>query len=294
MRIWTASLAGAVVLCSSVVPAATPNAGPGAPGITIIGDSVMTGVLWHANAVAIMQQGLNVEWQVAVCRTLTGVSCPFDGSRPPNLVQLVQSEGPQLGDTVVVECGYNDPEDTFGQAVEQSIDALLAAGVERILWVNLHAATPQLASMDIQLEAVAAEHPQVTLLDWNDYSNGHNDWFQTDLIHLTVGGGVGLAGFLHLAVMRALAPPLVAVDHALPAARVGHAYSAFVRVSGGRPPYAWRAVSGPLPRGLHLRPNGWIEGTPRRAGKVTIVFRATDSDDVAVLERQQITVAARS
>lgn len=254
----------------------------------------MTGVLWHADAVAIMQQGLNVNWQVAVCRTLTGVSCPFDGSRPPTLVELVETEGAQLGKTVVVECGYNDPEETFGQAVEQSIDALLAAGVERILWVNMHAATPELQEMDSRLEAVAAEHPQVTLLDWNSYATGHNDWFQTDQIHLTVGGGIGLAGFLHLAVMRALAPPLVAEDRALPAARVGHAYSAAMRVSGGRPPYAWRAVSGPLPPGLHLRPNGRIDGRPRRAGTATIVFSATDSDGVAVLERGRITVAARS
>jgi Putative Ig domain len=291
-RGWTASLAGVVVLCCCLAPSAAPNAGPGAPSVTIIADSVMTGVLWDHDAVAVMQKGLNVTWQVAVCRTLAGISCPFDGSRPPTLLELVEAEGAELGQTVVVECGYNDPLSTFGGAVQESIEALLAAGVQRIVWVNYHAGTSDLAAKNGILDQVAAQYPQVTVLDWNDYANGHNDWFQTDLIHLLENGGIGLAGYIHLALMRAFAPPLLAVARSLPTARVGHPYSAYVRVTGGRPPYAWRAVSGPLPPGLHLRPNGWIEGTPRRPGKAMIMFRATDSDELAVVERQQLVVAA--
>lgn len=291
MWAWAASLTGAVVLLGGLVPSATP-AVTAVPDVTIIGDSVMTGVLWHADAVAIVQKDLQVQWDVAVCRTLTGTSCPFDGARPATLVQVVDADGAGLGKTVVVECGYNDPAGTFAEDVEESIDTLLGAGVETILWVNFHEATPELTAMNRVLVAAAARHPQVTLLDWTNYSQGHNDWFQTDLIHLTAGGGVGLATLIHGAVWKALAPPLVAVLQPLPPAQVGRPYSAQVRVTGGRPPYIWRAVSGPLPRGLHLRPDGRIDGTPLKAGRVDFVLRATDSDAVNALERQQIRVAA--
>jgi hypothetical protein len=287
---WAASLTGAVVLLGGLVPSATPAA-TAVPDVTIIGDSVMTGVLWHADAVAIVQKDLQVNWDVAVCRTLTGISCPFEGARPATLVQVVDTDGVGLGKTVVVECGYNDPESSFAADVDQSIGTLLGAGVEKILWVNLHEATPELAAMNRVLVAAAAQHPQVTLLDWNSYSQGHNDWFQTDLIHLTAGGGVGLATLIHAAVWTALAPPLVAVLQPLPPAQVGRPYSALVRVAGGRPPYIWRAVSGPLPWGLHLRPDGRIDGTPRKAGRVEVTLRASDSDNVTTFERQQIRVS---
>jgi hypothetical protein len=291
MRVWAASLLGAVVLVGASASSATPGTSP-VPDVTVIADSVMTAVTWHSDALAVMQKGLEVRWEVAVCRTLTGTSCPFDGERPTTLVQVVQEDGASLGKTVVVECGYNDPEGTFAQDVESSIDTLLDAGVTKILWVNLHQATPQFVAMNKVLTLVAAAHPQVTLLDWNTYADGHNDWFQTDLIHLTTTGGVGLATFLHAAVWRALAPPLVAAARPLPPAQVGRPYSAQVRVSGGRPPYSWRSVTGPLPRGLHLRPDGRIDGTPLRAGQAQFMLRATDSENVTALEREQIRVAA--
>jgi hypothetical protein len=233
---------------------------------------------------------MNVTWQVAVCRTLAGVSCPFDGSRPPTLLGLVGAEASPLDKTVVVECGYNDPLGSFADAVQESIEALLAAGVQHIFWVNYHAATPGLAAKNGILDRAAGQYPQVTLLDWNDDADGHYGWFQSDRIHLTYAGGVALATLLHAAVWESFAPPLVAAARVLPEAHVGIPYSAHVQVTGGRPPYTFRAVSGPLPPGLHLKPDGWIDGTPRRAGRAVIVFQATDSGQFTVLDRQQLTV----
>ncbi len=158
MRVWAASLLGAVVLVGASASSATPGTSP-VPDVTVIADSVMTAVTWHSDALAVMQKGLEVRWEVAVCRTLTGTSCPFDGERPTTLVQVVQEDGASLGKTVVVECGYNDPEGTFAQDVESSIDTLLAAGVTKILWVNLHQAAPQFVAMNKVLTLEAAAHP---------------------------------------------------------------------------------------------------------------------------------------
>jgi len=45
----------------------------------MICDSIATGMSWHDSAIAIVQKHLDVVWQVAVCGTLAGHGCPFDG-----------------------------------------------------------------------------------------------------------------------------------------------------------------------------------------------------------------------
>lgn len=284
-----AAVAG-VLLSAAVLAATVSGAGQPPPSVTIIGDSVMTGVLWHPDAVAIMQAGLSVHWDVAVCRTLTGVSCPFDGSRPPTLLDVVHADGPSLGPTVVVEVGYNDSPGRFAKEVEESIDALLAAGVQRILWVDLHEARPQYGAMNGVLAAASGRHPELTIVDWNGYAAQGYGWFQSDQIHLTEAGGVELATLLHTAVWKATAPPLLAKRRPLPVARIGSSYEARLDAAGGRPPYRWRACSGPLPPGLHLRPDGSIDGVPRRPGRASVDLMVTDSTGTTALERVQFTV----
>lgn len=99
-----------------------------------------------------------------------------------------------------------------------------------------------------------------------------------------------MATLLHAAVMKATAPQLVVVEQPLPVGHVGEPYAAQVTVSGGRPPYRWRSSSRALPRGLHLRPDGRIDGVPRRACQRTVVLSATDADNVTVIERVQFDV----
>ena len=66
---------------------------------------------------------------VGICRRLTGTSVPYEGVAPPTLIDVVGSLGSGIAPTVIVEVGYNDFAETFPQAVEDAIDALLAAGV---------------------------------------------------------------------------------------------------------------------------------------------------------------------
>lgn len=284
-----AAIAG-VLVSAAVLAAGVSGAAEPAPEVTIIGDSVMTGVLWHPAAVAVMQQGLAVHWDVAVCRTLGGVSCPFDGSRPPTLLDVVHTDARSLAPTVVVEVGYNDPQAAFATEVERSIDALLAAGVQRILWVDLHEVRPQYAAMNRVLAEASARHPQVTIVDWNAYAKGDYSWFQSDGIHLTAAGGLALATLVHTVVWQATAPPLAATPRPLPPARTGASYTARLVAAGGRPPYRWRACSGPLPRGLHLRPDGSIDGVPRRPGRSWVELMVTDSAGSTAVERALFTV----
>jgi hypothetical protein len=269
--------------------AATSAALPVSPKVTIIGDSVMTGVLWHSDAVAVMQKGLGVDWQVAVCRRLEGVSCPFEGVQVPTVVELVQSLGPQIAPTVVVEMGYNDFEQTFSQSVEDTVRELLDAGVKRILWMNLREVRHPYVDMNGVLDVAANRYPQLTIVDWNRYSRSHPEWFQNDGEHLVAAGGVAMATFVHAALMKALAPVAVTAQR-LPVAHVSRAYTATLAATGGTMPYRWSVSTGSLPKGLGLTKNGRIVGVPKQPARVGVVVRATDAVGGIATRRVLLTV----
>lgn len=262
-----------VLLVAMLASSASASNDP--PQVTVIGDSVLTAVQWNAEPLAVLENGYDMRLEIGICRRLAGVSCPSDGQRVPTLLDLVQSLGPQLGKVVLVEVGYNDDHDTFEATVEQSVQALLQAGVQHILWANLHGFGPQWGDMNKDLAAVALRHPEVTIIDWNGYARDNWSWFQGDAIHLTHEGAMQMAKLFRTAIDKTI-DPVVIVNDSLPDARVGRPYAANLVARGGEPPYAWRVVGGALPKGLHLRPGGSIDGVARRGAKVQIVVRALD------------------
>jgi hypothetical protein len=262
------------------------------PQVTVIGDSVLTGVLWNAGPLAILQHGLRMRLDIGVCRRLTGVSCPFEGGNVPTLLDVVHTLGPQLGKVVLVEVGYNDDQDTFAQDVEMSINALLRAGVTRILWANLHGYSQQLLDMNAVLDRAARRHPELTVIDWSGYANNKWSWFQGDGIHLVDNGAVAMATLFRSAIDEALAAPLVVQTTTLPVARVGQTYLARLVAEGGIAPYEWRVTHGSLPKGISLRPDGQIDGVARRSGRVKIVVSATDSHGREATRTEQLTIAS--
>ncbi|HZT91236.1 MAG TPA: putative Ig domain-containing protein [Gaiellaceae bacterium] len=274
----------AVAVAAAVAAAAAAPARAATPGrVTIIGDSVLTAVEWNATPLAILEHGIpNLDLEIGVCRKLVGESCPYEGGRVPTLVDLVTGLGGEIGQTVVVEVGYNDDASTFPQAVEQSIETLLNAGVTRILWVNMHVWQQQYVQMNADLEAAAQAHPQLSIVDWASYSANRYSWFQGDGVHLVYDGAVAMATLLNQAILQALAPPpppvrVVVSSPRLPVARVGRAFAVHLGASGGSAPYRWRADTA-FPRGVHLLANGTIEGRPRVAGTFTLRVQATDAD----------------
>jgi len=72
------------------------------------------------------------------------------------------------------------------------------------------------------------------------------------------------------------APQLLVVDSGTVEARSGSLYRARL-ASGGSPPYEWSVVSGNLPTGLALTPNGFIEGNLEGSGRFQASVQVTDS-----------------
>ncbi len=271
---------------------ASASAGPAGPRVTLIGDSVMTSVLWYSGPTATLESDLDLHLEVAVCRRLTGMSCPFEGVTPPNLLRVVSQLGRTLGPTVVVVMGYNDHESRFAQSVEASLSALRAAGVTRVMWASLREVRHSYVRMNEMLAAVARAHPELTIADWNRYSRSHPEWFQNDGIHLEPTGGAALATFLHGAIVDALSRPLpvLAMPEGLPSAHVGRRYRVELKGLNGVAPYRFSIVGGILPRGLQLLANGTINGEALHVTRERIQVRIVDARQHSTVQTETIVV----
>ena len=265
--------------------------------VTFIGDSIATAIAYNEPSKTLLATGIDLDLQLAVCRRLVGDSCPYEGVRPPTLVDLLPTI--QLGSTVVVEVGYNDWEDPFADSVETSLLALRKAGAKRVLWLTLRADRTSYLSMNDVIRAAATRHPELTVVDWNLFSRSHPDWFQDDGLHLNSMGALMMATLIHRTLDDlglVAAPPaatLAITTRALPAARVGRAYRARLIATGGRRPIVWTVTAGALPAGLHLTRDGWLRGTPKAVGRPAATLLATDSARRTAARRFVLAVRAR-
>lgn len=280
----------------ALVTAASASAGADAqsdvpPRVTLIGDSVATPISWYEEARRSLGEGVDLRLEVGVCLRLTGRSCPFNRRRAPTLVERVEALGSRLGPTVIVVAGYNGFERTFAASVAESVEALLRAGVTRIVWATLRAVRHPYVTMNAELWAAAAAHPELTIVDWNVYSRSHPEWFQNDGIHLTRSGGVALAELLRSRLTPTEAGPTIErPGAALPRAAVGVRYETRLVASAGTPPYRWSIVWGSPPAGIHLAPTGRLFGTPRKTGRFAFVVRVQDAGSGVALRRTALTV----
>jgi Putative Ig domain len=272
-------IAAIVALAALTAAAASPGRPTAVQHVTLIGDSVADAIPGDDSAVTILRQGVDLDLEVAPCRRVEGEGCPYQGSRPPSVVQLVQSLGSKLGDNVVVAVGYNDFEDQYAGNVEDAIDALVAAGVKRVFWLTLRAARHPYLSMNDDIAQAAAKHPQVSVVDWNVYSRSHPDWFQSDGLHLLGPGAEAMATLIHKSLLAAgvAAKPARITTTTLPPAHRGKAYKAKLAAVAGVTPYRWSLLER-APLGIHLEADGTVTGTPRaRAGRYAFNVRVRDA-----------------
>jgi hypothetical protein len=291
------------LLACTVLPAGA--AGAAAPHVTIVSDSVLTAVAWgNAPAQATLDQDLDVQLDAGVCRRLNVQSCEFNGGYVPTTLDVLYGWRTSLGPIVVIVDGYNDIPASFAADVELTLDTLRNDGVQHVLWLNLHAVRPEYAQKNAVLAAAALHHPELRVLDWNAYSSGHPEWYQTDYIHLVPAGGVAIAGFIHQAILDALAPPaatpqpklrplVVKVKRAF-VGRVGARFDRRLSASGGAGTLRWLATGRGLRQAkLHLLPGGVLRGRPTRVGTHWLTLEVVDSKGATAHVTIRFTVRPR-
>ena len=176
----------AIVVFSALVvgSAATATTRSGSlPHVTLIGDSVATAIRGTPSALAVVNQGIDLDLETDACRRLEDASCP---PGPPTVIDLIKQDGGAIGPTVVIAVGYNDFADHYAAEIDDVLAALEAVNVKHVFWLTLRAAHHPYIAMNDEIVAAAAKHPEVTVIDWNVYSRSHPEWFQDDGLHLLV------------------------------------------------------------------------------------------------------------
>lgn len=298
-RVTRALLAAALCLAALTAALLAPGAvaRPRAdqlPRVTLIGDSVADALEYSPDARRLLGVGVDLKLQIAPCRRVDQLSCPYQGVRPPNVIELVSTIGTDLGQTVIVAVGYNDYDTQYAGNIESALLQLRAAGVTRVIWPTLRAAYHSYLTMNDDIRAAAARHPEMTVVDWNVYSRSHPDWFQKDGLHLTDTGAIALSTLLHRALVNlGVAPlPVTIATSVLGELRRGRPYTGRLAVRGGRPPYRWTAPVA-FPRGLHLLADGRVVATPLvRTGTYALQVKVADA--VGQTASRRVTLRVRS
>jgi hypothetical protein len=159
---------------STTTSTRAPVAGP----VTAVGDSVLIDMQPNLQADI---PGIAVDG--AVSRQFeTGIG----------VVQADRAAG-TLGSVLVVELGTN------GTVTSGDIDAMMqaAAGVKRVVFVNVDVPRSWEQSDNATLAAGVARYPGVAVLaDWFSLASPHPEWFTSDQVHLQPAGAVAMAGLI--------------------------------------------------------------------------------------------------
>ncbi|EMF0105224.1 acyltransferase family protein [Enterococcus hirae] len=96
-----------------------------------------------------------------------------------------------LKDTVLIGLGTN------GAFSESQFDSIMSAlGDRKVYWVNVRVPTKRWQNdVNALLAQMAKKYDNLTLIDWYDYSNSHNDWFYDDQVH---PNPEGMKHYIHL------------------------------------------------------------------------------------------------
>jgi hypothetical protein len=206
-------VAAAVVL---IVQAAQPSAAPSRvgtagpepypPRVTLIADSVGGVLFWAVPQRDELARGLDLRLEVKTCRKLVGPGCYAFGEVPSSALDVVTTVGPELGHLVVVDVGYNDPAEGYAANLDAVMAALVAAGVEHVIWVTLRETEVPWVQINEQIRAATGRWPQLIIADWASIAQAHPAWF-VDEAHMNELGAEGFVGLLRPAIFAACGNP---------------------------------------------------------------------------------------
>ena len=168
------------------------------PEVTVIGDSVGTGLDYITGGRARATGAWSAVFDLKVCRRLVAPPCP---PNPPSALSAIRSS-PSPGDVVLIHVGYNDSGAGFD--IARVMDALRARGVRRAVFVNLQAIAPFAPGVNPVIRRAAGRYRWLQVADWSAHSAGRS-WFTSDRDHLTPSGAYALAGFYRAEIARAIA-----------------------------------------------------------------------------------------
>ena len=189
-------LACLAVVLALVAPVGASGAAKARPRVTFIGDSVAAALNYVSGARRVLGKGLDLHLDLKVCRRLVAPSCTYQGVTPATALQVINSTGRALGETVVIMVGFNDTSSRYRSDLDTVMRALRKARVRSVVWVTLTEARESYRLMNGVIRNAAKRWPQLTIADWASLSAG-KDWFAGDGLHLEPSGAMALARLVH-------------------------------------------------------------------------------------------------
>lgn len=237
-------LIGATALPSSPAAAYTTviynGAGPGVPRISVIGDSVGSGIRWTRSYAPLTR--FNFTFDAESCRRTILPSCGGrEGYAPENVLTTMRRLDGRLGEVLVLMTGYNDPGTMFGAGVDAVMTEAARQGVHKVVWLTMRTAGVSYVSPEYRSSSTTfRDNNRILLLkalqyegrlqvaDWATYSAAHPSWVGSDGVHLSVRGAPIAAAFIADAAARVLDGTTITP----PAAPVGLGASAASNAEG--------------------------------------------------------------
>ncbi len=186
-----------VALCCGAATAAFAAQKRPLQHVTIFGDSVAAAFTWDPPARQVLARGDRLTLDLVPCGRLTQPGCVLQQHPPPSVLDEVELLGRRIGPTAVVFVGYNDDPHVYAAGIGRVLAAMRRRGVKHVLWLTLRAVNQQYRLTNEVIHGASARYPWLTVADWDGYSRSHSSWFASDGIHLSAGGGVQLAIYIH-------------------------------------------------------------------------------------------------
>ena len=115
----------------------------------------------------------------------------------PELIKALK-EKDLLRDTVLIGLGTN------GSFTETQFDNLMKEiGDRKVYWINVRVPTQRWQNeVNSMLEKMAAKYDNMTLIDWYDLSNEHEEWFYEDRVHPNLDGMLQYCTLVSQAILQ--------------------------------------------------------------------------------------------
>lgn len=182
----------------------------------MFGDSIADSLHYVPDALAILDEGVDLRLEVTPCRKLVPIGCAYMGTRPPSVLSIVKASTlGQLGNIVVVAVGYNDPENNYETDMAQVVNALVEKGVGHVIWLTLREQTDDYRRINRTIVAQAPRWPELRVADWEATSRG-KEWFNPDGLHLNADGAIGMAMLIRPFVLTACGTACAAASSEAP------------------------------------------------------------------------------
>lgn len=186
------------------------DASENTPKLLIIGDSVFNAFAHVRSAKRLLENNQRTIFAVQGCQKLIEDGC-MSFARLSALEQLRKHAG-RFTDVVVIGTGYNDRLGIpFREAVFAITSEAATQGVD-VVWVTYRErgnVRGKSKTMNIQLRKLVEKIPNLTISDWNSYSdnsvNTNQGWFREDNVHLLTLGALGLARLINQTVDQVIA-----------------------------------------------------------------------------------------